>query len=338
MLVFNICICVYVIIWFYTTIKGNNMSHMSLMVITDELDEVEEALIPFASQTDSEYMEFLETETENREDYRNKTLNAKRLPDGTLTHEYDEKYRSYDMENFGSQFIFPEGTQTIVMTMNEFYPTFEEYMEKWCGSEERDEIKGVFGYWHNPNSQYDWFQIGGRWTGYFKPKSGVEGLLGEPGSFDNQPREGWCDALKIKDIDLEAMQEIARVEANEEYDKVEALIAGRELPSWSKIRKEQGEDYKKAQDIYAQYQVVKDFKEANVHVWGGLFEAYGKNREDFVQKRVNNVLRPFAILVDGVFTEHGWDDKTSEQWSEEFFTIFNNLDPEKYVTLVDYHN
>lgn len=314
------------------------MSHMTLMVITDELDQVEDALMPFAEDSDPEYMEFLETEQENREDYNTETLNAKRLPDGTLTHEYDDKYRNFDTSSFESNYVFPEGTETITMKMNEFYPTFEEYMEEWCGSQQVDEIKGVYGYWHNPNGKWDWFQIGGRWTGYFKPKAGAEGVLGTSGAFDNKPREGWVDALKIKDIDIEAMQEEARVEAHAEYDKVEALIAGRELPSWDKIRKECGEDYNKAHELYDSYEVVQDFKNAKVHVWGGLFEVYGKNREDFVQKRVYNVLTPFAILVDGVFTERGWEDKTQEEWTEEFLAIFNKLDPEKYVTLVDYHN
>lgn len=314
------------------------MSHMTLMVITDEIDQVEEALMPFASDSEPEYMEFLETEAEHREDYNTDTIEAKHLPDGILTHQYDEKYRNFDTSSLESKYVFPEGTQTITMKMNEFYSSFEEYMEKWCGSADRDEIKGVFGYWHNPNSKYDWFVIGGRWTGYFKPKAGVEGLLGTPGAFDNKPKEGWVDVIKIKDIDIEAMQTEAREEANAEYDKVEALIAGRELPSWDKIWKECAGDYKKAHEIYDSYEVVEDFKKAKVDVWGGLYEVYGKNREDFVEKRVRNVLTPFAILVDGVFTERGWNDKTQEEWTEEWATIFNKLDPEKYVTLVDYHN
>jgi hypothetical protein len=33
----------------------------------------------------------------------------------------------------------------------------------------------------NPNAKWDWYQVGGRWNGYFKLKDGTLGLLGEPG-------------------------------------------------------------------------------------------------------------------------------------------------------------
>ncbi len=36
-------------------------------------------------------------------------------------------------------------------------------------------------------STYPKYQVGGRWSGFFKPKAGAVGYLGEPGAFDNNP-------------------------------------------------------------------------------------------------------------------------------------------------------
>lgn len=98
------------------------------------------------------------------------------------------------------------------------------------------------------------------------------GQLGRPGAFDNEPKEGWVDSLKISEIDIDGMKaESARV-AHLEYDKVESIIRGRQLPSWEKTVEECGKDYDKARQVYAANEVNRDFQEANIHVWGGLFE------------------------------------------------------------------
>lgn len=55
------------------------------------------------------------------------------------------------------------------------------YMENCCGTPdykylefyedeeyEVDPVMGKRGYWQNPNAKWDWYQIGGRWSGYFE--------------------------------------------------------------------------------------------------------------------------------------------------------------------------
>lgn len=54
--------------------------------------------------------------------------------------------------------------------LNERYKTFEEFMRDWHGHKEKDPIKKKYGYWHNPNSKWDWWVIGGRWPGKLKIK------------------------------------------------------------------------------------------------------------------------------------------------------------------------
>ena len=56
------------------------------------------------------------------------------------------------------------------VTFKEHYETFEKFCKDWHGHSERDPEKGVYGYWENPNAKWDWYQLGGRWTGIFMIK------------------------------------------------------------------------------------------------------------------------------------------------------------------------
>ena len=69
-----------------------------------------------------------------------------------------------------------------------------------------------YEYWHNPNGKWDWYQVGGRWTGSIKLKDGVEptpDMYGEPSYlFDktvdpyfHARGEHWVDSALIEDID-----------------------------------------------------------------------------------------------------------------------------------------
>ena len=56
---------------------------------------------------------------------------------------------------------------------------------------------------YNPNSKWDYYSLGGRWSGLIKLKEGRLGVSGEPGAFDNktgidQARK--CDIANIDDI------------------------------------------------------------------------------------------------------------------------------------------
>ena len=91
--------------------------------------------------------------------------------------------------------------------INEYYPSFSKYLEEYHGLE-KDELKGKYGYWVNPNAKWDWYVLGGRWADFFTLKDG---------STSNQ-------SLK-KDIDFEAMILKQRKEAERLWDKSEEVIA-----------------------------------------------------------------------------------------------------------------
>lgn len=78
--------------------------------------------------------------------------------------------------------------------------------EDWNGNSYRKNEDGVWCEYstYNPNSKWDWYLLGGRWSGrHFKLKPGVKsGVLGEP-SWTNPTNRGYDAALK-GDIDFTA--------------------------------------------------------------------------------------------------------------------------------------
>ena len=59
------------------------------------------------------------------------------------------------------------------------------------------------------NPKWDWYQLGGRWTGFFKLKEGREGALGSPGILTEPAEDGWVDGALKGDIDFEGMRDAA---------------------------------------------------------------------------------------------------------------------------------
>ena len=62
------------------------------------------------------------------------------------------------------------------------YPDYNDYLNHW----HRVDNPLQQGYWTNPNSKWDWYTLGGRWSGMIKLKKGKMGKQGNAGVFDNQ--------------------------------------------------------------------------------------------------------------------------------------------------------
>ena len=320
------------------------MSHFTVIVVGSN---VVEQMEPYAEQDfDEQYAKFEDTEDNSLEEYKNKEVDIVVLADGSLHNKYEEQFRHYDSKSFSSNYTYPEGAVIRKGKFTELYPTFEEYMAEWNGSSHRDAKMGRYGYWHNPNSRWDWWIPGGRWMGFFKAKEGSYGEVGEPGAFDNKAKDGWVDSIKLKDIDIEGMLEESIKEANETYDKLESILKGRPLPSWNAIRDKHGvENIEAARSEYNSLQVVKDFHEAKFHVFGDFVETFCNSREEYVEKCKNQTMVPYAVVKDGKWYqkgEMGWwgmsnDEMSQDEWNKKFWEMINSLDPETELNLLDCH-
>ena len=149
------------------------MSHFTVIVIGD--DPVKQ-LRPFNEQ-DEEYFTFNSKEEEYRKEYENGSLTKMKFEDEkgniTLMDTYDQIFENPNYKMWDDQetkYIYPEGWIEVKIPFKDFYKTFDTFCEDWYNSE-KDPRTGEYGYWCNPNAKWDWFQLGGRWTGFFKLKT-----------------------------------------------------------------------------------------------------------------------------------------------------------------------
>jgi hypothetical protein len=87
-------------------------------------------------------------------------------------------------------------------------------MIEWHGAEGGIDEEGLF-YWstYNPQSKWDWWSLGGRWSGRLVLKDGAKGVEGRPGVGNNKTG---IDAAYFKDIDFETMRQ-NQIKRMEEY-------------------------------------------------------------------------------------------------------------------------
>lgn len=196
--------------------------------------------------------------------------------------------------------------------------------------------------------EWDWWQVGGRWTGFFKLKSGCSGEVGSPGLMTKSAKPGYADMARKGDIDIETMRDDAGNEAAEMWDKVHIII-GDKLDGfipWKQMREEEHlcniEAVRKA---YGEQPAVKAFRDNKEFGFFDSIENYIIPREQYIQNARNSAITPFAVLREGQWYEKGnmgwWGVATNEKaqgdWNEEFSTLIDGLPDDTLLTVVDCH-
>lgn len=351
------------------------MSHFTVLVIGPD---VEAQLAPFQENNmgdcPEEYLEFHDTETEMREEYDGgKGTRYVIMPDGTRKLPWDECFRVAKGGlglGFGSStHEVPEGLEQREVPFNEVYPTFEEFARDWHGATERNPEHNRFGYYENPNAKWDWYQVGGRWTGKFKLKTGSVGALGRPGLMTDPAPAGYADQAVKGSVDFEAMRDEAGAGAAEQYDlfcglvgQVPGPVAGpfsaKPWKTWKDIvhsnpgksRDEWAEEYY-AQEVPKAFQDAKaaargtDAPKAMDQVLWSDADDYACSREEFVQAARDRAISTYALVKDGEWFEKGemgwWGVSSNEvpegEWLGKFNELLDGLPDDTLLTVVDCH-
>lgn len=325
------------------------MSHFVCVVIGD--DPVKQ-LAPFAEQWDDgeapDTIEFDDKTEELKQDYETGTTEAVRTPD---TEEWisihSDRYRKYSDKTKGELDKVEVGFKMV-------YPTFKEFAKRWGGYEPDGE--GRYGYWHNPQAKWDWYELGGRWAGFFRLKKDTEGLAGEQyaRTAPKHKTDGKVDATLWGYVDIERQRDEAAAEANAQYTKYEEACKDVEhmAESWSRCRErfpDNDEGLKAARDEYAENAWVKALRNANLDsLWDDSYKTWYVNeggRERYVKRARDTALVPFAILHNGKWYqsgEMGWwgmtTDKMDEnEWEEQVAKLYDSLADDVLVCAYDLH-
>lgn len=198
------------------------MSHFAVAVIVHDGGCLDDLLAPYQENNMGDcprkYLEFVSVEEEYREQYETESTTKIKTPDGRLLWPWDEEFRVSGTFGTGTDtHKVPEGMgyEEKEIKLSELYPTFAAFMEDFAGYESPDPETGKYGYWENPNAKWDWWQVGGRASNWFKTKDGQS-----------------VNDCQVKDLDLSPDEE-ARKKALRFWEIVvegAELLPGEEKP------------------------------------------------------------------------------------------------------------
>lgn len=295
------------------------MSHFTVLVIGPD---AEAQLAPYCEQ-DKEYFRHSDVTNEYRRSYERY---RKRQEDQGEPCKDFTKYCSndYDAVPFG-----------------EMPPEYGGYTQLDADGN----VKAVYNF-GNPDRKWDWYCLGGRWTGFFKLLPGRPGKLGEPG------KAGMADEALYGDIDWSAMRAEGEDAAGEHYDKAMEILGWPAVPSWRTwdevrreyiaddmtILKEGGID--KVRQVYATQRGVKLLADAGIH----NADQFLICREQYVREGGIKAYQTYALVKDGKWYGQGtmgwWGMSSGDkaEWPEVFERLLHEgTTPDTLIAAYDCH-
>lgn len=185
----------------------------------------------------------------------------------------------------------------------------------------------------NPNAEWDWYVIGGRWSNSLHLKTG-----------------GTADSAYKRDIDFDHMRNAAGQEAAHYWDKAAAakVAAGFAESTlwepWSTIRARHETNPDAARVEYSAQPVVEALRAVFDNPFHDI-DQYLVPREQYVQQARDKATVMYAVVKDGQWLakgDVGWwgmsDDKVSqEDWNRKVNEMLDALPDNTLITVVDCH-
>jgi hypothetical protein len=196
---------------------------------------------------------------------------------------------------------------------------------------------------YNPKSKWDWFQLGGRWSGLLKLK---------PMNKGEEDKPGYTDQAFKRDIDFEGMRNEAEATCREDYNKIVAIFGGT-IPTlehkWETIIDKENSFFApmtidEKREFYHAQAACKEVEKHKKELGGGFnLDKYQKPIEQLVKEARESAGQTFAIVKDGVWYEKGemgwWACVTNEKsnWSEEFAKLLDEIPDDALLSVYDCH-
>jgi hypothetical protein len=208
----------------------------------------------------------------------------------------------------------------------------------YCIVNEKGEIIDAIR-WTNPNAQWDYWCIGGRYSNIYVNKDG----------------DPICEEQK-KEFAFDAMRERAVQEAAERYDKVRQFTECKTWEPWESVferfaKSEENTGKDPVAAARAFYFAQESIQAINAHpdfkwVWNMRnIDRFLMDRDEFITCHRNRAAVPYAVVKDGKWYaqgEVGWfgsDNRTctEDEWNKQFNDILDALPDDTLLTVVDCH-
>jgi hypothetical protein len=229
-------------------------------------------------------------------------------------------------------------------------PALAAKMPEWRACPGGVDARGLYALTsYNSDAKWDWYEVGGRWAGFFLLKAGTAPEGATPADTNRAPVR--ADEARKIDIDFDGMRADAETRAREVWRAYLAAITGtpEALPAVvfdAKVRKrEMSRDA--ARRAYRAQPRVQAFDAAMEPFLGPFvsLEEFPSTEEDYVSAQRRAAVAPFAYVRNGVWHERGemgWfgsvaNERADDEWFAEFEAMLAALPDDTLLTLVDCH-
>lgn len=240
------------------------------------------------------------------------------------------------------------------------YDSIKEFAEDYHGCSCAPGSNKRFGRFTNLNAKWDWWQVGGRWSGMLKAIPGADTMKGDPGLMGSQVDCNGIDQCRIGDLDRQAMIHDYKAlnigcwnEAEIEYAKSpittvsleDALGLYEDEIAKCKLKRKDGE---RLADVIGADKRASELRSSvrpsMTHLYGFLGDIpKDHSRETYINDP--DYLSAYAIVKDGEWHqrgEMGWfgmssNDKGKTSWMGEFNGLVDGLDDDQWISVVDCH-
>lgn len=331
------------------------MSHFAILVIGPDYKA---QMAPY--YVEDNFAEVEVTETIAKE--FNEPVQAVRLANGKiLSRDDDFFYTGVTIDNFFRQpqasFVLPDDAEEITLSASEArdvglgHASMDEAAQYYYGEDIiiRD---GCYFDLKNPQAKWDWYELGGRWTGLLKLKPNKPGVLGTSGirtslasEFYLSNKDGYADQALKGDIDFEQMRNDAEVKARTLWTLAREITSGTTWDSWDDtlIRYP---DITRARREYCDQPAIELLHASgkDVFKWS-IDDDLALDLETYIQRRRDASCVYFAFVRDGIWTEKGamgWfasvsDEISDAQWNRLYNDMLDALPDDTLLSLVDCH-
>ena len=251
---------------------------------------------------------------------------------------------------------------------NKEYSSFDEcyavHGDDWNNNRWRKDENGAWREYstYNPKSKWDWYSIGGRWSGEFitHVKEGVE-LQDE-----NYGEGSWCnenvgiDSIEKKHIDFDAIRKEAEDEAREHYRDIASLFKDGVIPkvnmTWKQVcdmfpeknRDERDKIYSAQDGVQEWNKVIEENRKRDDGSKIGFFtnvDNFQMTEDEYAKQAGDKSFVPYAIVKDGEWYERGtmgwWgismNEQDPEEWRKFVHKILDETSDDELITIVDCH-
>lgn len=211
---------------------------------------------------------------------------------------------------------------------------------------------------YNPRSKWDWWVIGGRWTGYFLPLATAASderlITGRPGVFGTSAAVGHVDGGPRGLLDFGSLRAEKAAKAAEQYDAWTAFAG--HLPEalpWSHFLARHNADEtaypieQARRDYNGQERVQKARTSRDFTFLDCVIETFAPGRDAYMQQAADQAIPGYAFLgLDGVWRaagEMGWFGMSSDSEEDraahyrQMNEHLDALDPDTLLVAVDCH-